>query len=359
MLPTLLFDRSDRVRVELSGPHAIASLNGLVTNNVVPLAPGQGQYAAILTAKGKVVADLRVFRTETGVLIDTSAAAAPGLRATLAKYVNPRFATVTDVSETLHVLGVYGDDSAEIVAKATGADLAMLGTLPVFGHLIIQNLHADSGDDGAQAGHSKSRADEAIVAAASPEGLPVPPTIRIARVPDLAVAGYELFAQPSQITGLRDRLLHAGAVERDAEAWRGLRVAIGWPEWGVDMTEDTIAQEANLDALGGISFDKGCYVGQETVARIHFRGHVNRTLRRLGFSGELPSVGAELVDGDGKVVGDVRSVARLATGRAVGIGMVRREVETGAVLTTSPSSEPSAPTEVLGAATGNEKGAID
>jgi folate-binding protein YgfZ len=106
------------------------------------------------------------------------------------------------------------------------------------------------------------------------------------------------------------------------------RVEAGRPMWGLDMDESTLAQEANFDALGGISYTKGCYTGQETVARVHFRGHVNRNLRGVQSAVSIPS-GAELFDGD-KPVGTVRSSVVSPRLGPIGLAMIRSEVETGA-----------------------------
>jgi folate-binding protein YgfZ len=99
------------------------------------------------------------------------------------------------------------------------------------------------------------------------------------------------------------------------------------------MDESTLPQEANMDELHAVSYTKGCYVGQETVARIHFRGHVNRTLRRLSFTDDvIPPRGTPLTDADQKDVGDIRSGVHSTGAGAIGIGMVRRELEDGATL---------------------------
>jgi folate-binding protein YgfZ len=99
------------------------------------------------------------------------------------------------------------------------------------------------------------------------------------------------------------------------------------------MDESTLPQEANFDELGAISYTKGCYIGQETVARVHFRGHVNRFLRRLRFvTRPAPPNGAELVDETGKVIGDIRSSALSPRFGGVALGMVRREVPPGTTL---------------------------
>src|SRR5690606_14913390 len=106
------------------------------------------------------------------------------------------------------------------------------------------------------------------------------------------------------------------------------RIEAGIPEWGVEMDDETIPQEANPDTLGAISFSKGCYTGQEVVARIHFRGHVNRHLRRLHSDVAL-TPGAVIEDADGKEVGTVRSSVQSPRQGALAIGMVRREVQPG------------------------------
>ena len=118
------------------------------------------------------------------------------------------------------------------------------------------------------------------------------------------------------------------------------RVEAGRPEWGIDMDESTIAQEAGLEELGAISYTKGCYTGQEVVARVHFRGHVNRTLRGLRASGTTPPAYlAALFDSSGKAVGEVHSTASSPRLGGIALGMVRREIETGTQLTARWNAE--------------------
>jgi len=130
-------------------------------------------------------------------------------------------------------------------------------------------------------------------------------------------------------TRLAAACVHAGT----SETWEIARIESGRPQWGADMDDSTLPQEANFDELGAISYTKGCYIGQETVARVHFRGHVNRFLRRLRFvSRPAPPKGAELLDESGKVIGDIRSVALSPRYGGVALGMVRREVTPGTTL---------------------------
>ena len=111
------------------------------------------------------------------------------------------------------------------------------------------------------------------------------------------------------------------------------RIEAGIPAWGKEIDDRILPAEAGLDATH-ISFSKGCYPGQEPVARLHYRGHLNRTLRKLELEGDrLPEYDAELVDADGRVVGRVTSAARRLDGAVVALGYVRTDVADDAPLT--------------------------
>src|ERR1044072_8592582 len=118
----LFFDRTDRLRIRVSGPKAAELVTGMVTNDVSALSPGEGQYAAALTAKGKIIADLRIFAFEDSVLIDTSAAAAPGWKEMVRKYINPRVAPYHDVTSELADYGVFGRSARSVVSKVMDID---------------------------------------------------------------------------------------------------------------------------------------------------------------------------------------------------------------------------------------------
>src|SRR6476469_4390067 len=118
----LFFDRSDRMRLRISGPKAAELVTGMVTNDVSSLVAGEGQYAAALTPKGKIVADLRIFALDNALLIDTPAAAAAGWKEMVRKYINPRVAPYHDVTAEIADIGVFGRAARGIVARATGID---------------------------------------------------------------------------------------------------------------------------------------------------------------------------------------------------------------------------------------------
>jgi len=155
----------------------------------------------------------------------------------------------------------------------------------------------------------------------------------VARVPDIGIEGYEVIVPAESRPQLWRRALELGAVPAGLDTWEIARIEAGRPEWGIDIDETTIPQEANLDAMHAISYTKGCYTGQETVARVHFRGHVNRHLRGLTYPGvePLPRNAQLFADGD-KPVGDVRSTAVSPRLGGVAIAMVRREITPGTVV---------------------------
>ncbi|HVF39349.1 MAG TPA: hypothetical protein VM939_05565 [Gemmatimonadaceae bacterium] len=296
----LLIDRSDRVRIRFGGARAAELVTGLVTNDVLALSPGHGQYAAALTPKGKIAADLRIFADDDGLLTDTSARAAANWRSVVTKYINPRIAPYRDVTSETRDIGVFGPKARRVVSAATGVDEAVLDALVPYGHV--------------RTGEGDRR-------------------LMVARVAEVDVEGYEIFGSTAMEPVLRDALLSAGAITGTARAWEIARIESGRPEWGIDINDSTIPQEANFDSLGAISYTKGCYTGQETVARVHFRGHVNRFLRRLHFvSASVPPANAQLIDSSGNVVGDVRSVAISPRHGGVALAMIRREVPPGTTL---------------------------
>jgi folate-binding protein YgfZ len=296
----VVFDRSHRGRLRVSGAKAAEALTGLVTNDAVALTPGQGQYAAALTPKGKIITDLRIFREESAFLVDAPPRASDAWLATVRKYVNPRLAPYEDQTTTLRTLGIFGVAARIVVGEMTGVSSTALGILPPYAHVSAMI-------DGAR--------------------------VLIARVPELELEGFELFVPAESYETLWDRALAAKATPGGLETWEIARIEAGRPEWGVDIDESTLPQEANFEELHAISYTKGCYTGQETVARVHFRGHVNRHLRGLRTaSAEPPAPNAELLDATGKNVGSVRSVAASPRLGGIAIGMVRREIEIGATL---------------------------
>lgn len=296
-----MHDRTDRTRLTFDGAQAKSALGGLVTNDVVALTVGTGQRAAALTPKGRVIALCRIFDRGGDLLVDCDAAAGEGLTQMVRKFVNPRLARHAVITELTGCLGVHGETATDVLVRALGGDGAMRDALQA-----LAPLHGRWIGDG----------DDACW---------------IVRSDDLSVAGFDVVASRARIDAIREALAAAGVRLAAADEVRALRVERGLPEWGAEMDAETIPQEAMLDALGAIAFDKGCYTGQEVVARIHFRGHVNRHLRWLS-SEEPLRAGARVLDAEGVEVGDVRTAVVSATRGPLAIAMLRREVEPGATV---------------------------
>ena len=297
----VLVDRSDRMRMRFSGEKAADSLTGLVTSDVLSLTPGHGQYSAALTPKGKVIADVRIFSREDGLLTDVSSSAATGWASMIRKFVNPRIAKYEDLGQQTGDLGIVGTGAAGLLRN-------------VLGHAAIPVERPYAHETVVSGNHS----------------------LMVARVPDFGVDGFDVIGPREALDELRARFAAGGAIEESGDALLIARIEAGRPEWGVDMDDSLLAQEVDMERLEAISFTKGCYTGQETVARVHYRGHVNRYLRGLRFhDAALPPLGADLQDVEGKVVGTVKSGAISPRRGAIALGLVRREIEPGAVVRAS------------------------
>ncbi|MBL0937481.1 MAG: folate-binding protein YgfZ [Gemmatimonadaceae bacterium] len=293
----------------ITGPSAADALNGLVTNDVAALEVGRGQHAIALTAKGKVVCDMYIARLDDQsflctVIRDSAAAWLAMAR----KYINPRLAKVVDDHESWATWMVFGAQAAEAIASLGGpseeadspdalaARITRLEQWPVWGHAPW------------------------VIGSA---------TVRLIRAPVMgALPGFVILARAEDRSFIQSQLAASPYRRGSRSVWNVARIEGGRPAFGVDMDDNTIPQEANLDVLGAISFTKGCYTGQETVARVHFRGHVNRHLRGLRATEPLPQH-ARVLDEAGKDVGDVRSTVISPRLGPIAMAMIRREVVPG------------------------------
>ncbi len=281
-----LVDRSERGKLALTGPEAKTFLHGQVTNDIEGLEPGRGCYAAFLTHKGKMLGDLRVLDLGDELLLDTE-------RSTLQELFNMirRFKLGSDVElhkRTLEMglLSLAGPDARRVA----GAD----------------GLGSEE--------HDNVRAEIA--------GTPV-----VLAATDV---GVDVFAPAEGLDAVRAALEAAGAVAVTEEAAETLRVENGRPRYGVDLDDSTIPQEAGLNERA-VSFTKGCYVGQETVARLFYRGKPNRHLRGLRLS--APAATGDALRLGEKAVGRIGSVALSPAHGPIALAIVRREAAPGDTLT--------------------------
>src|SRR5256885_3068914 len=193
----LFFDRSDRNRMRISGAKAAELVTGMVTNDVSAIKPGEGQYAAALTPKGKIVADLRIFAFDDSLLIDTPAAAAPGWKEMVRKYMNPRLAPYHDVTTELSDFGVFGRSARSVVSRVLDIDDKDLAALPSYGHL------------------SRPFADGNVI---------------IARVPEIDLDGFEIFIPTGAVGALKGKFHSASVAQGGSDTWEIARIESGRPQ---------------------------------------------------------------------------------------------------------------------------------
>jgi folate-binding protein YgfZ len=279
-----LLDRSERGKLLVSGPDAAEYLQGQLTNDVEALEPGAGQYAALLDRKGHMQADMRVLRPAAEeIWIDTEPEALAASRRHLEMYSIGRDVKVADVTRERAILSLIGPRSVEVAGTAALPENAC-ETTTVAG---VECLAAGTG------------------------------------------AGIDLIAAAADAARLREALLGAGAVEVSAEAAEILRIEAGVPRFGAEMGTETMPAEAGI-VEDVVSFTKGCYIGQETVARLHYKGKPNRHLRGLRLSAPAEP-GAALRLGE-KEVGRLGGSAVSPTLGPIGLAILRREAEPGAEL---------------------------
>ena len=279
-----LLNRSERGKLIVSGGEAAEYLQGQLTNDVEALSPGDGQYAALLDRKGHMQADMRVLRISTEeIWIDTEPAALAAARRHLEMYKIGRDVAIADLTAERAIVSLIGPRSIEIAGTAA---------LP-------------------------ENACEAV---------------SVSGVACLAVGtagGIDLIAKAADAERLRDALAEAGAVEVGPEAAEVVRIEAGTPRFGAEMSAETMPAEAGI-VERAVSFTKGCYIGQEPVARLHYKGRPNRHLRGLELS--APATPGASLRLDEKEVGRVGSTCVSPARGPIALAIVRREAEPGAEL---------------------------
>ncbi len=298
--PPLLFDLAGRGSVVLQGKDRASFLHGLVTNDVKKLAPGQGCAAAFLTAKGKLLAECVILCEEERLVLDTPAELANTVEGLLRTYLVFNDVTIVNETAATHVFHVT-DEADGYAAEdflrrviGQGADAA----LPVG-----QHAHA--------------------AAQFTFEEIPSS-SVRVVRENRTGVPGFDVRCSSSYSAEISSSLLSAGARLESPERLESLRIAAGIPRWGAELTEAVLPDEAALRERGFVSDNKGCYVGQEIVARIKTYGHVNRRLVRLDVAEGAPKPG-EKIFFEGEETGVITSAtAGRACGDAVALAYVRR-----------------------------------
>lgn len=280
-------DFAARTRIEVTGDDRASFLHNLSTNDVKGLSPGSGCEAFLLNARGHVLAHVFILCRPESLVVETVAGQSEFLLNHLNRYLIREKVELHDRTADWGELLVAGNQTAEVLKDI------LTGDLPAER---LQNA-------------------ELTVAGAS---------VIAARVQMTPAPGYLLLASAGMTTSVRESLLSHGAMLCEQDAFDAARIEAGFPLYGIDISDDNLPQEIARDALA-ISFKKGCYLGQETVARIDALGHVNKTLVRLRCEGsEVPTPGTELRAAE-QVVGEVTSAAfSPRAGAALALGYIRR-----------------------------------
>lgn len=275
--------------LRVAGPGALTCLQGLLTNDLEKPGDGSLVYGALLTPKGMIVVDAWVLRQGDGLTLIVPLSGHGAVVELLTRALPPRLARTTDLTGQATVAWLLGAHGFQVLAKSGVGSPESAGRV------------ASVGGDLSP-----------VAVALAPEVAPF-----VALAVGLAPAVEPAIA----------RLVTAGASPGEEGDLHAARLLSGWPALGAEIDERTLPQEVRYDEIGGVSYTKGCYTGQETVARLHFRGHTNRELRGLRWSDAEPLDGRAVALGD-KDVGSVRSTLSLED-RMLGLGMLRREVGPG------------------------------
>jgi tRNA-modifying protein YgfZ len=287
-----VLERAGRRRLAVAGSEAAEYLQGQITNDVEALDPGAGAYAALLDRKGRMQGDMRVLRlADAEFELDTEAVSGDALLRHLLMYKVGRDVSVDEITDRGRTLSVIGPAAREVS-----------GTGPL-------------GSEHAHRSHSLAGVEVRAIAT------------------DL---GVDLVVSREAADAVRDALARAGAEAVTEAAAEIVRVESGRPRFGAEMTTATIPEEAGINERA-VSFTKGCYIGQETVARLHYRGKPNRHLRGLRLS--APAAASEPVTLGEREVGRIGTAVISPAHGAIALAILRREAEPGATVTVGDGTE--------------------
>ncbi|HVS80195.1 MAG TPA: glycine cleavage T C-terminal barrel domain-containing protein [Pyrinomonadaceae bacterium] len=266
-----LIDLSARGRLLVSGSEAVTFLNGLITNDMKTLA-NTWMPAVFPNVQGRLLAAVRVIHRDDGFLIDTESATRDTVIKLLERFTLAGDFRLANLTQDTALLSIQGAKAGEIMAVIFGETLASPG----------RNAVASVDWQGKQ--------------------------ITVIRATHTAEDGFDLFVNATEAETLRDSFIKAGAPPIDDDTFETLRIEAGIARYGIDMDETNVVTETNLDAA--VSFTKGCYIGQEIIARIKYRGHVAKKLAGLIFESKVsPESGAKIFSSDDKEIGRVTSFA--------------------------------------------------
>ncbi|MEP7011373.1 MAG: folate-binding protein [Acidobacteriota bacterium] len=277
-----LIDLSFRGRLELIGADRLRFLNGQVTCEVKSLAAGSGTYGFFTTGQGKVMADFGLLAFEDRLWLDLPAGLDDEIAAHLAKYL---------IADRVEVKRLDGVVPLALVGPGLSAVLPDLSSLPE-----------------GEWGHGKVEIGGVEV--------------ELSRHPHFGAPGAVAWVAAESAGRLTEALSERGARPVSFEAVEILRVEAGLPRFGVDFGPENFPQETGQEEAA-VSYTKGCYLGQEVVARIHYRGGVQRSMRGLRFEGEIPERGAPL-SFEGREAGTVGSTVKSPRFGGIGLAVIHK-----------------------------------
>jgi folate-binding protein YgfZ len=285
------FLERERAALVVSGAEAADYLQGQLTNDIEGLAADHGCYAALLNRKGHLVGDMRVLRLAPDrIWLDLEPVALEPVRRHLDTYKIGREVDVADESADWEITSLIGPASAELSG---------------FGPLSPEHAQSFAERDGIE-----------VLAVATDLGL-------------------DLITRPDAVAPLRERLREAGIEPVGAEAAEIVRIESGRPRFGLDMGTDAMPAEAGI-VERAVDFEKGCYIGQEPVARLHYRGKPNRRLRGLRLS--APAERGEALRLGEREVGTVGTSCLSPALGPIALAVVRREADEGDTLAVGDGS---------------------
>jgi folate-binding protein YgfZ len=288
-----VYDLGYRTKISLTGSDRVRWLNGMVTNNIRDLQPGQGVYTFLLNPQGHILGDLYAYNRGESIMVDTDRSQVEKILATFDHYIIMDDVEVKNLSGEMTALGIAGPKSRQMLTAA-GIQIPDAEPLQVF--------------------EAKCTCNCDCVSCIGVRG------------DDPAIESYELWLAPRDVRKTWDSLVEQGATPVGSDALELHRIVSGIPRFGVDIRERDLPQET--EQARALNFNKGCYIGQEIVERIRSRGAVHRKFSGFLADGQAAlTAGAKIVAGE-KEVGEVTSVAYLSGQKAVVLGYIRREVAT-------------------------------
>ena len=283
-----LYDMSWQAKLVLTGEDRVRWLNGMVTNNVRDLAAGHGVYCFVLTAQGRIVADLVAYNRGDFLLVTSDRSQTTAITEMFDRYIIMDDVEVADVSDKLSAVGVAGPHASHTLQDA-GIDVTQLEP----GQL-VDLVWRDLG-------------------------------ITVARNTHPNLDSYEIWFAAENAPTPWDELTKAGATPVGSEALDWYRIARGVPRYAVDLTQRDLPQET--EQKHALNFAKGCYIGQEIVERIRARAILHRTFTGFVVEGEPPQHGTRIIEGD-RNIGEITSAAHVPFSggeRDRALGYLRRE----------------------------------